>query len=522
MSSAPYRAVPNQFRQDLIARKKLIGCWCSLGSPITTEVMGLAGFDWLLLDGEHAPNDVLSFIPQLMALKDSASAPVVRPQWNDTVIIKRLLDAGFYNFLIPFVESADDAKRAVAATRYPPQGVRGVSVSHRSNRYGTVPEYFEVINDNISVIVQIESRKAVAVIDEICAVEGVDCVFIGPSDLAAGYGYLGNPLHPEVQQAMQKIIASAKEHGKPAGILAPVEADARRYLEMGVTFVAVGSDLGLFRNASQGGADGGLGGFGDLFGGLFWKTGLLNTVAARLAAVPGIRDLSLSTNGTRLAEFAGELRRAGVARLNVSLDSLDRNRVAQIARRDVLPQILDGLEAARGLGFRQIKINMVALPDTSHDEIEAMTEYCIARGFILRLIETMPVGQSGQNAGFIDLRPVMQRMREQFGLIDGVVPGGGPARYLVSPDRKFKIGFITAISQHFCDTCNRIRLAANGTLHLCLGRDEAVDFRQLMRSGRSDAEILAALQAGLAHKPARHDFGNTQHPLIRMMSATGG
>lgn len=251
MSSAPYRAVPNQFRQDLIARKKLIGCWCSLGSPITTEVMGLAGFDWLLLDGEHAPNDVLSFIPQLMALKDSASAPVVRPPWNDAVIIKRLLDAGFYNFLIPFVESADDARRAVAATRYPPQGVRGVSVSHRSNRYGTVPEYFQTINDNISVIVQIESRKAVAAIDEICAVEGVDCVFIGPSDLAAGYGYLGNPLHPEVQAAMQKIIASAKAHGKPAGILAPVEADARRYLEMGVTFVAVGSDLGVFRNASQ-------------------------------------------------------------------------------------------------------------------------------------------------------------------------------------------------------------------------------------------------------------------------------
>lgn len=251
MSSAPYRAVPNQFRQDLIARKKLIGCWCSLGSPITTEVMGLAGFDWLLLDGEHAPNDVLSFIPQLMALKDSASAPVVRPQWNDTVIIKRLLDAGFYNFLIPFVESADDAKRAVAATRYPPQGVRGVSVSHRSNRYGTVPEYFDVINDNISVIVQIESRKAVGAIDDICAVDGVDCVFIGPSDLAAGYGYLGNPLHPEVQEAMQRIIARAKAHGKPSGILAPVEADARRYLEMGVTFVAVGSDLGVFRNASQ-------------------------------------------------------------------------------------------------------------------------------------------------------------------------------------------------------------------------------------------------------------------------------
>lgn len=248
----------------------------------------------------------------------------------------------------------------------------------------------------------------------------------------------------------------------------------------------------------------------------------LPELAARLAAVPGIRDLSLSTNGTRLAACAEDLRRAGVTRLNVSLDSLDRARVQSIARRDVLPQILDGLEAARGLGFRQIKINMVALPDTAHEEIEAMTGYCIARGFILRLIETMPVGQSGRNAGFIDLRPVMQRMRAQFGLIDGVVPGGGPARYLVSSDHTFQIGFITAISQHFCDTCNRIRLAANGTLHLCLGRDEAVDFRQLMRSGRSDAEILAALQAGLAHKPARHDFGNTQHRVIRMMSATGG
>lgn len=251
MQTTPYCAIPNQFRRDLVACRRLIGCWCSLGSPITTEVMGLAGFDWLLLDGEHAPNDVLSLIPQLMALKDSVSAPVVRPQWNDMVIIKRLLDAGFYNFLIPFVESAEDARRAVAATRYPPQGVRGVSVGHRSNRYGTIDDYMEVINDNIAVIVQIESRRAVGAIDEICAVEGVDCVFIGPSDLAAGFGYLGNPLHPEVQEAMHHIIATAKAHGKPSGILAPVEADARRYAEMGATFIAVGSDLGLIRNASQ-------------------------------------------------------------------------------------------------------------------------------------------------------------------------------------------------------------------------------------------------------------------------------
>jgi 2-dehydro-3-deoxyglucarate aldolase len=251
MSSMPYTAFPNQFRQDLIAGKRLIGCWCSLASPITTEVLGLAGFDWLLLDGEHSPNDVTTLIPQLMALKDSASAPVVRPQWNDTVAIKRLLDAGFYNFLVPFVESADDARRAVAATRYPPEGVRGVSVSQRNNRYGTVKDYFKIINDNIAVIVQIESPAAVAAIDDICAVPGVDGVFIGPSDLAAGYGHLGDSLHPEVQAAMQTVFTSARRHAKPIGILAPVEADARRYMEMGVTFVAVGSDLGAFRNATQ-------------------------------------------------------------------------------------------------------------------------------------------------------------------------------------------------------------------------------------------------------------------------------
>lgn len=251
MSNTPYSAIPNAFREALIENRTQIGCWCSLGSPITTEVMGLAGFDWLLLDGEHAPNDVMTFIPQLMALKDSSSAPVVRPPWNDTVIIKRLLDAGFYNFLVPFIESADDARRAVAATRYPPQGVRGVSVSHRSNRYGTINDYMQTINDNIAVIVQIESRTAVAAIDDICAVDGVDCVFIGPSDLAAGYGHLGDPLHPEVQEAMQKILASAKAHGKAAGILAPIEADARRYLAMGATMIAVGSDLGVLRNATQ-------------------------------------------------------------------------------------------------------------------------------------------------------------------------------------------------------------------------------------------------------------------------------
>jgi 2-dehydro-3-deoxyglucarate aldolase len=247
----PYQPFPNGFKQDLLAGKRLIGCWCSLASPITAEVLGVAGFDWILLDGEHSPNDVISFVPQLMALKDSASAPIVRPTSNNAVEIKRLLDAGFYNFLIPMVQDADEARRAVAATRYPPEGIRGVSVSQRSNRYGTVPEYFQQINRHICVVAQIESREAVAATGSIAAVPGVDCIFVGPSDLAANYGHLGNANHPEVQAAIADVFAQAKAHGKPTGILAPVEADARRYMEMGATFVAVGSDLGAFRSATQ-------------------------------------------------------------------------------------------------------------------------------------------------------------------------------------------------------------------------------------------------------------------------------
>lgn len=253
--NAPYTAFPNRFRQRLQAGERLLGCWLSLGSPITTEVLGLAGFDWLLLDAEHAPNDVLSLVPQLMALKDSPSAPVVRPPWNDTVLIKRLLDAGFYNFLIPFVESAAQASAAVAATRYPPQGVRGVSVSQRSNRYGSVPDYFQTINAQISVVVQIESRAAVASAAEIAAVDGIDCLFIGPGDLAAGYGHFGRPEHPEVQAAIAEVLAAARAAGKPTGILAAAEPDARRYLEQGLSFVAVGSDLGVLRNQSKALAD---------------------------------------------------------------------------------------------------------------------------------------------------------------------------------------------------------------------------------------------------------------------------
>jgi 2-dehydro-3-deoxyglucarate aldolase len=252
MTARPaYVPFPNAFRRAVLSRQRLIGCWSSLGSPITTEVLGLAGFDWLLLDSEHAPNDVLSLIPQLMALKDSSSAPVVRPAWNDTVLLKRLLDVGFHNFLIPFVQTPDEAKAAVAATRYPPQGVRGVSIAQRSNRYGTVKDYFTGINDEITVVVQIENSVGVGNAEAIAAIDGVDGLFVGPSDLAAALGHLGNANHPDVQAAIRTVFDVAAAAGKASGILAPVEAEARRYLDMGATFVAVGSDLGAFRAATQ-------------------------------------------------------------------------------------------------------------------------------------------------------------------------------------------------------------------------------------------------------------------------------
>ncbi len=242
---------PNHFRRAMINQEKRIGCWSALASPITTEILGLAGFDFILLDGEHAPNDVQTFIPQLMALKDSRSVPVVRPPVNDPIVLKRLLDIGFYNFIVPFVETKEEAEQAVASTRYPPEGIRGVSVGHRSNAYGTITDYLQNINENICVVVQIESTDALDNLDDILSVDGVDGVFVGPSDLAAGLGHLGNAGHPDVQAAIKTVFEKAQAVGKTVGILAPVQADAERYLEWGANLVAVGSDLGVFKAATQ-------------------------------------------------------------------------------------------------------------------------------------------------------------------------------------------------------------------------------------------------------------------------------
>jgi cyclic pyranopterin phosphate synthase len=249
----------------------------------------------------------------------------------------------------------------------------------------------------------------------------------------------------------------------------------------------------------------------------------LPDLAARLAAIPGLADLSLSTNAVALARQAAALHQAGVGRINVSLDSLRAERFREITR-GRLDKVMDGLMAAKETGFGPIKINMVVMKDVNDDEIEDMVEFCIEHDFTLRLIETMPVGDTGRNASnhYLDLQTVRQRLAERFPLIPGVMPGGGPARYMQIAGTKLNIGFITPISQHFCETCNRVRLAVDGTLYLCLGHEHRFEFRPLLRAGISDAELVEAVRHAITLKPERHEFREKPRQVVRFMAKTGG
>lgn len=260
-----------------------------------------------------------------------------------------------------------------------------------------------------------------------------------------------------------------------------------------------------------------------LTGGEPLTRGGLAGLAARLAALPGLDDLSLSTNATRLARHAPALRSAGIDRINVSLDSLDRACMAGITGRDSLPAILAGLAAAQEAGFDPIKINMVAMKGVNEHEIEPMAAFCIERGFILRLIEVMPMGSTGQGTDWLPLGPVRDRLVARFGLVPQARElGGGPARYLGTADGRASVGFITPLSQHFCATCNRVRLAVDGTLYLCLGQEHSVALRPLLRGGASDAALEAAIRAAIELKPREHDFNRQPGKIVRFMSQTGG
>ena len=249
----------------------------------------------------------------------------------------------------------------------------------------------------------------------------------------------------------------------------------------------------------------------------------LAELAGRISALPGIADLSLSTNATRLGRHAEELRAAGVARINVSLDSLDRGCMEQITGRDSLDKILDGIMAGKAAGFDPIKINMVALRGVNDSQIDAMVAFCIEHGFVLRLIEAMPMGATGRDATWLDLGPVEQRLRQRFDLMPQVARlGGGPARYLVTPDGCTSVGFITPMSQHFCGDCNRVRLAVDGTLYLCLGQEDKFEFRPLLRGGASDTELEAAIRHAIELKPEKHEFREQPGKIVRFMAQTGG
>jgi len=249
----------------------------------------------------------------------------------------------------------------------------------------------------------------------------------------------------------------------------------------------------------------------------------LPQLASRLAALPGIEDLSLSTNATLLQRHAGELREAGISRINVSLDSLRPERFEQITGGSLKP-VLDGLVAAKAAGFAPIKINMLALRDINDDEFEAMVAFCLEHDFTLRFIEAMPVGSTGRNASdhYLDLQTVRKRLERSFELLPGVMPGGGPARYVQVGGTDLRIGFITPISQHFCATCNRVRLAVDGTLYLCLGQDHQYPLRPLLRRGISDAGLRDAIIEALTLKPERHEFQEKPGQVVRFMSQTGG
>lgn len=244
-------AYNNTFKNRLLAREVQTGLWSSLASNIVTEILSYAGFDWILFDTEHAPNDISSLIPQLQAMKGSATSALVRPAWNDQVLIKRLLDIGFHNFIVPFVQNRDEAEYAVESVRYPPRGRRGVSVGARGSCYGYTKDYWHKIDEHIGLVVQVETLEAATNIESIFAVDGIDGIFIGPSDLSASMGHLANPSHPEVQEKMEEIARLCSSIGAPLGTLATGEADGRRYIEMGYQFVGLGSDSGLIKMASR-------------------------------------------------------------------------------------------------------------------------------------------------------------------------------------------------------------------------------------------------------------------------------
>ncbi len=241
----------NPFKHALKAGKAQIGLWSSLSSPYTVEVVAGAGFDWLLLDMEHSPSDLENLLSQLQAAASYATHPVVRVPWNDMVTMKRVLDVGAQSLLVPYVSSAQEAAAAVSYTRYPPQGIRGVAGTTRATRFGRIKDYARRAHEEICLLVQVETQAGLGAIEAICDIEGIDGVFVGPADLHASLGHPGEIANPKVKPLIDDAIRRIRKSGKAPGILTPSEEDARRWLDCGALFVAVGADVGILARGAD-------------------------------------------------------------------------------------------------------------------------------------------------------------------------------------------------------------------------------------------------------------------------------
>jgi 2-dehydro-3-deoxyglucarate aldolase/4-hydroxy-2-oxoheptanedioate aldolase len=243
--------LPVNLFKKAMREKGALGVWSMSGSPLVAEALGCAGYDFVVLDMEHAPNDVPRMLPLLQSVAGTPAASLVRLPWNDTVIVKQVLDIGANSIMFPYVQNAEEARRAVAATRYPPDGVRGVAGMSRATRFGGVSGYFAKAADELCVVLQLETVEAVANLAEIAAVAGVDSIFIGPSDLSASMGLVGQVDHPSVQEVLAKAAKACAAAGKPVGILASSAARASDYFGYGYDWVASGSDLALMMGAAR-------------------------------------------------------------------------------------------------------------------------------------------------------------------------------------------------------------------------------------------------------------------------------
>ncbi len=295
----------------------------------------------------------------------------------------------------------------------------------------------------------------------------------------------------------------------PKGFKEFTESDNRLTLDEFIRLIRIFSELGVSKLRLTGGEP-------------LVRRDIAEMVSG-IAELPGVEDLSMSTNASHLAQYAQDLKNAGVSRINVSLDSLDPKVFREITQADLQP-VLDGLQAARQADLHPIKINMVVMKGINLGEIGDMVDYCIENRFTLRFIETMPVGAAGQNARdlYISLAEVQKILEQRFELEPARMKGAGPANYLKVKGKRLKIGFITPMSQHFCESCNRVRLSSEGTLYLCLGQQDKLELRPLLRQGLSDDGIKEAIIEAIERKPEKHEFNTKPDQVVRVMSMTGG